>query len=76
MKLHSILFFVYFFTWRKTGPPFLKLLMSNSRSKVVRGISFTFLKAIENGKGVRKTTFENYVFLLCMKVEEKITSLV
>lgn len=76
MKLRSVLFFYLFFPLRKAGPPSLKLLMSNSSSKIVRGSSFTFLKAIENGKRVRKTTFENYFFLLCMKVERKSTSLV
>lgn len=74
---YIVFYFLFiFFTQWKAGPPSLKLLMSNSSSKIVHGISFTFLKAIENGKRVRKTTFENYFFLLCVKVEGKSTSLV
>ena len=63
---YTVFYFLFiFFTQWKAGPPSLKLLMSNSSSKIVRGISFIFLKAIENGKRVRKPLLK-IIFFSCV----------
>ena len=69
---YTVFYFLFiFFTQWKAGPPSLKLLMSNSSSKIVRGISFIFLKAIENGKRVRKPLLKIIFFSCVWKWREK-----